>query len=187
MQPTSWRRLGSGRDSRRDLKCERRSDCSRRRDWGYGSALSVDRTKGTPSQASGQGVSRSVCRRRPRRGALVDSKLIPPLQDRNVNPTITCQIRDPGIAFLIFDRPGSAANIFDQATFGELNTLLDQIENDTSVRGLVIATAYPKIFIADADLTGFSKPPSAHRPPTTIEPAPPTLRPMATVKVPPIA
>ncbi|HEY2422909.1 MAG TPA: 3-hydroxyacyl-CoA dehydrogenase NAD-binding domain-containing protein [Chthoniobacterales bacterium] len=74
--------------------------------------------------------------------------------------TITCEVRGQGIAFLTFDRPGSAANIFDQATFEQLNSLLDQVENDSSVRGLVIVSAKPKIFIAGADLTGFSKDPS---------------------------
>jgi 3-hydroxyacyl-CoA dehydrogenase/enoyl-CoA hydratase/3-hydroxybutyryl-CoA epimerase len=74
--------------------------------------------------------------------------------------TITCEVRGPGIAFFTFDRPGSAANIFDQATFEQLNSLLDQVTNDSSVRGLVIVSAKPKIFIAGADLTGFSKDPS---------------------------
>jgi 3-hydroxyacyl-CoA dehydrogenase/enoyl-CoA hydratase/3-hydroxybutyryl-CoA epimerase len=74
--------------------------------------------------------------------------------------TITCEVRGSGIAFFTFDRPGSAANIFDQATFEQLNGLLDQVENDSSVRGLVILSAKPKIFIAGADLTGFSKNPS---------------------------
>jgi 3-hydroxyacyl-CoA dehydrogenase/enoyl-CoA hydratase/3-hydroxybutyryl-CoA epimerase len=77
-----------------------------------------------------------------------------------VDRTITCEFRAEGIAFLIFDRPGSAANIFDQATFEQLNSLLDQVENDSSVRGLVIVSAKPKIFIAGADLSGFSKDPS---------------------------
>jgi 3-hydroxyacyl-CoA dehydrogenase/enoyl-CoA hydratase/3-hydroxybutyryl-CoA epimerase len=74
--------------------------------------------------------------------------------------TITCEVRGSGIAFFTFDRPGSAANIFDQATFEQLNGLLDQVENDSSVRGLVIVSAKPKIFIAGADLTGFSKDPN---------------------------
>src|SRR5262249_17525033 len=97
------------------------------------------------------------------RSTLADSKLISPQTERketNVDRTITCEVRGPGIAFLTFDRPGSAANIFDQATFEQLNNLLDQVENDSSVRGLVIASAKPKIFIAGADLTGFSKDPS---------------------------
>jgi 3-hydroxyacyl-CoA dehydrogenase / enoyl-CoA hydratase / 3-hydroxybutyryl-CoA epimerase len=77
-----------------------------------------------------------------------------------VDRTITSEVREPGIAFFTFDRPGSAANIFDQATFEQLNTLLDQVESDSTVRGLVIVSAKPKIFIAGADLTGFSKDPS---------------------------
>jgi 3-hydroxyacyl-CoA dehydrogenase / enoyl-CoA hydratase / 3-hydroxybutyryl-CoA epimerase len=104
-----------------------------------------------------------------------------------VNRTITCEIREPGIAFFIFDRPGSAANIFDQATFGELNALLDQVENDSSVRGLVIATAKPKIFIAGADLTGFSKDPSAESLANTIDLGQRTFGRIASLKFPTIA
>ena len=101
--------------------------------------------------------------------------------------TIICDVREPGIAFLTFDRPGSAANIFDQATFEQLNTLLDQVQNDSSVRGLVIVSAKPKIFIAGADLTGFSKDPSPESLAKIIEQGQRTFDRIANLKFPTVA
>jgi len=104
-----------------------------------------------------------------------------------VDRTITCEVRGPGIAFLTFDRPSSAANIFDQATFEQLNTFLDQVQNDASVRGLVIVSAKPKIFIAGADLTGFSKDPSPESLAKLIEQGQRTFDRIATLKFPTVA
>ncbi len=101
--------------------------------------------------------------------------------------TITCEVRGPGIAFFTFDRPGSAANIFDQATFEQLNGLLDQVENDSSIRGLVIVSAKPKIFIAGADLTGFSKNPSPDDLAKTIDLGQRTFDRIANLKFPTVA
>lgn len=64
---------------------------------------------------------------------------------------------ESAITVLTFDRPESSANIFDQATFDELNEQLDSLSQDSSVRGLIIRSAKPKIFIAGADLHGFTK------------------------------
>jgi 3-hydroxyacyl-CoA dehydrogenase/enoyl-CoA hydratase/3-hydroxybutyryl-CoA epimerase len=88
---------------------------------------------------------------------------------------------------LTFDRPGSAANIFDQATFEQLNSLLDQVENDSSIRGLVIVSAKPKIFIAGADLTGFSKNPSPEDLAKTIDLGQRTFDRIANLKFPTVA
>ncbi len=65
--------------------------------------------------------------------------------------------REDGIVLLTFDRPNSAANIFDQTTFTELNQHLDEVEAQKDLKGLVIRSAKPKIFIAGADLNGFTK------------------------------
>jgi 3-hydroxyacyl-CoA dehydrogenase/enoyl-CoA hydratase/3-hydroxybutyryl-CoA epimerase len=113
----------------------------------------------------------------------------PPKEEKetNVDRTITCEVRGPGIAFLTFDRPSSAANIFDQATFEQLNTFLDQVQNDASVRGLVIVSAKPKIFIAGADLTGFSKDPSPESLAKLIEQGQRTFDRIATLKFPTVA
>jgi 3-hydroxyacyl-CoA dehydrogenase / enoyl-CoA hydratase / 3-hydroxybutyryl-CoA epimerase len=59
---------------------------------------------------------------------------------------------DDHFCVLTFDRPDSGANIFDVATLDELNEHLDFVENDASLRGLIIASAKKSIFIAGADL-----------------------------------
>ena len=59
---------------------------------------------------------------------------------------------DDGICLLTFDRPESAANIFDAPTMQNLSEHLDAIENDRSVRGVIVTSAKKSIFIAGADL-----------------------------------
>src|SRR5260370_25036519 len=59
---------------------------------------------------------------------------------------------DDPICLLTFDRPESGANIFDAATLSELNEHLDFVEDDASLRGLIITSAKKSIFIAGADL-----------------------------------
>jgi 3-hydroxyacyl-CoA dehydrogenase / enoyl-CoA hydratase / 3-hydroxybutyryl-CoA epimerase len=67
-------------------------------------------------------------------------------------PMIRREIGDDRICVLTFDRPESGANIFDATTLDELNEHLDFVENETSLRGLIIASAKKSIFIAGADL-----------------------------------
>ena len=67
-------------------------------------------------------------------------------------PMIRREIDDDQICVLTFDRPESGANIFDAATLDELNEHLDFVENDASLRALIIASAKKSIFIAGADL-----------------------------------
>jgi 3-hydroxyacyl-CoA dehydrogenase/enoyl-CoA hydratase/3-hydroxybutyryl-CoA epimerase len=62
------------------------------------------------------------------------------------------EIGDDHICTLTFDRPESSANIFDAATLDDLNEHLDFVENEASLRGLIIASAKKSIFIAGADL-----------------------------------
>ena len=59
---------------------------------------------------------------------------------------------DNGICLLTFDRPESGANIFDAATMTDLEQQLDAVEQDDSLRGMVILSAKKSIFIAGADL-----------------------------------
>ena len=59
---------------------------------------------------------------------------------------------DDGICLLTFDRPESPANIFDAPTMQDLSEHLDAIENDPSVRGVIVTSAKKSIFIAGADL-----------------------------------
>src|SRR6266566_3135184 len=62
------------------------------------------------------------------------------------------EIGDDQLCLLTFDRPDSGANIFDAVTLDELNEQLDFVENESSLRGVIIASAKKSIFIAGADL-----------------------------------
>jgi len=59
---------------------------------------------------------------------------------------------DGGICILTFDRPESGANIFDAVTMKELGEHVSFIENDSSLKGLIVTSAKKSIFIAGADL-----------------------------------
>ena len=58
----------------------------------------------------------------------------------------------PGVALLVFDRPGSSANIFDEAALDELEAALDAVEKDRTIKTLIFTSAKPAIFIAGADI-----------------------------------
>jgi 3-hydroxyacyl-CoA dehydrogenase / enoyl-CoA hydratase / 3-hydroxybutyryl-CoA epimerase len=84
--------------------------------------------------------------------------ICPKLANMNVMPAVATgsmirrEIGDDHICLLTFDRPESGANIFDAATLDELNEHLDFVENDASLRGVIITSAKKSIFIAGADL-----------------------------------
>jgi 3-hydroxyacyl-CoA dehydrogenase/alkylation response protein AidB-like acyl-CoA dehydrogenase/enoyl-CoA hydratase/carnithine racemase len=63
---------------------------------------------------------------------------------------------------LTFDRPGSAANIFDPRTLNELSEELDFIAGAPQLRGVVLTSAKRSIFIAGADLKMMSDNASPH-------------------------
>jgi len=67
-------------------------------------------------------------------------------------PIIRRETGDYQICVLTFDRPDSGANVFDSATLDELNEHLDAVDQDASLRGLIIASAKKSIFVAGADL-----------------------------------
>lgn len=65
---------------------------------------------------------------------------------------------EDGIFHLVFDRPDSAANIFDFDTLSELESHIDAISApDQNAKGLIISSAKPAIFIAGADLFSIRK------------------------------
>jgi 3-hydroxyacyl-CoA dehydrogenase/enoyl-CoA hydratase/3-hydroxybutyryl-CoA epimerase len=86
-----------------------------------------------------------------------------------VNQNIQREVSDAGIATLTFDRPDSTANIFDQRTLDELNAHLDFLESEKSLKGLIIRSAKPKIYIAGADLNAFTQEFNAERIAAVIE------------------
>ena len=67
------------------------------------------------------------------------------------------EVTDDHICVLTFDRPNSAANIFDFDTLVELDQHLSAIEMDSSLRGVVVTSAKENIFIAGADLNSLAK------------------------------
>lgn len=69
---------------------------------------------------------------------------------------IQLSIGADGIATLTLDRQGSTANIFDTAALEELDAHLATLEARRDLRGLLIVSAKPKIFIAGADLNSFA-------------------------------
>jgi 3-hydroxyacyl-CoA dehydrogenase/enoyl-CoA hydratase/3-hydroxybutyryl-CoA epimerase len=62
------------------------------------------------------------------------------------------EMGEDGVCVLTFDRPESGANIFDAATMDSLREHLDAIENDASLKGVIVTSAKKSIFIAGADL-----------------------------------
>jgi 3-hydroxyacyl-CoA dehydrogenase / enoyl-CoA hydratase / 3-hydroxybutyryl-CoA epimerase len=60
------------------------------------------------------------------------------------------------VATLTFDRPGSTANVFDVATLHELDAHLATLEKRSDLKGVVLVSAKPKIFVAGADLNAFA-------------------------------
>jgi 3-hydroxyacyl-CoA dehydrogenase/enoyl-CoA hydratase/3-hydroxybutyryl-CoA epimerase len=67
-------------------------------------------------------------------------------------PMIRREVGDDHICVLTFDRPESGANVFDAPTLDQLHEHLDFVENESSLRGLIVASAKKSIFIAGADL-----------------------------------
>src|SRR6478609_1202826 len=66
-------------------------------------------------------------------------------------------VRSDGICVLTFDRPNSSANIFDRRTLIELRDQIILIAADPSIKGLVLISAKPSIFVAGADLTSMNE------------------------------
>ena len=62
------------------------------------------------------------------------------------------EISNEGICVLTFDRPESGANIFDAPTLANLSEHVAFIENEPTLKGLIITSAKKSIFIAGADL-----------------------------------
>lgn len=75
---------------------------------------------------------------------------------RSPDRRIAREITPEGVCILTFDRPDSAANIFDRATMAELAGHLDAVEADPGLKGLVLISAKKAIFIAGADLTALA-------------------------------
>ncbi len=62
-----------------------------------------------------------------------------------------------GVCTLTFDRANSSANIFDRDAMLELDSHLEWLEREPGLRGVILASAKPNIFIAGADLHALAK------------------------------
>jgi enoyl-CoA hydratase/carnithine racemase len=60
-----------------------------------------------------------------------------------------------GVTTLWFDSPGRSQNVLDMASFDELDVCLSEIEDDASVRGVLVRSGKPGGFCAGADLKAF--------------------------------
>lgn len=69
-----------------------------------------------------------------------------------VEPTVTSEIKD-GIATLTIQRP-KQLNALNETVFSQMNQLLDEALNDTSVKGIVLAGS-GRAFVAGADVKFF--------------------------------
>jgi len=66
--------------------------------------------------------------------------------------TFTLNIDESKIATLIVDQPGSKANVLSRSLLHELGEVLDRLEANKALRGLVCRSGKPGMFIAGADL-----------------------------------
>ena len=72
--------------------------------------------------------------------------------------------RPDGVAVLTFDQPGSKANVLTRDLWTEFGAVLAGLAPQTDLKGLVLASAKPGIFIAGADLKLLANAPSPNDP-----------------------
>jgi 3-hydroxyacyl-CoA dehydrogenase/enoyl-CoA hydratase/3-hydroxybutyryl-CoA epimerase/3-hydroxyacyl-CoA dehydrogenase/enoyl-CoA hydratase/3-hydroxybutyryl-CoA epimerase/enoyl-CoA isomerase len=69
---------------------------------------------------------------------------------------VRLEIRDDQIAVLTLDQPGARANTLGQAVIGELESAVGQLAGRTDLKGLVLRSGKPGMFIAGADIKEFA-------------------------------
>ncbi len=67
-------------------------------------------------------------------------------------PYIVREVTKDLVCILTFDNPDSSANIFDRTTLKELNDQLNFIRSTPELKGVILTSAKPTIFVAGADL-----------------------------------
>ncbi len=68
------------------------------------------------------------------------------------DPGVTYQLRPDGLAFLVLDRPREKVNVLSSSIVAVLEILIAQAAQDRNVRGLIVASAKDRSFIAGADI-----------------------------------
>jgi 3-hydroxyacyl-CoA dehydrogenase/enoyl-CoA hydratase/3-hydroxybutyryl-CoA epimerase len=72
-------------------------------------------------------------------------------------PCFRKEVDEAGICWLTFDTPNSSANVWNVDTLDELDTHIEDLHRDASIRALVIRSAKERIFIAGADLKNINE------------------------------
>ena len=62
---------------------------------------------------------------------------------------------ESGVAVVTFDLPGEAVNTLSRAVAEDLVRVFDELERDSAVRGAVLVSGKPDVFIAGADIEEF--------------------------------
>jgi 3-hydroxyacyl-CoA dehydrogenase/enoyl-CoA hydratase/3-hydroxybutyryl-CoA epimerase/3-hydroxyacyl-CoA dehydrogenase/enoyl-CoA hydratase/3-hydroxybutyryl-CoA epimerase/enoyl-CoA isomerase len=70
-------------------------------------------------------------------------------------------VREGNIGVLTFDQPNSRANTLGQAVLAEFETILEQLRGRSDLRGLILRSGKPGMFIAGADLKELGSTPAA--------------------------
>ena len=76
----------------------------------------------------------------------------------------TVETRPDGVAVLTFDQVGSKANVLTRELWAEFGAALVDLGKRTDLKGLVLASAKPGIFIAGADLKLLANAPGPNDP-----------------------
>ena len=77
---------------------------------------------------------------------------------------VTTTTRSDAVAVLTFDQPGSKANVLTRDLWTEFGAALTELAARTDLKGLVLASAKPDIFIAGADLKLLANAPKPNDP-----------------------
>src|SRR5258707_525443 len=72
--------------------------------------------------------------------------------DKPALSALSLEILDGSIALVTFDLPNSRANTMGQAVLAELGKLVAYLASQTTLRGLILRSGKPGMFIAGADL-----------------------------------
>ena len=65
--------------------------------------------------------------------------------------------QDNGVAILTMDVPGESMNTLKSEFGDQINAMLDEIDNDKSIKGVVLASGKKKSFVAGADISMLAK------------------------------
>src|SRR6266540_2808342 len=71
--------------------------------------------------------------------------------------------RDGDLAVVWFDLPGEKVNKFSSTVMIEFAGVVDELEQSSDIKRVVVASGKPSIFIAGADVSEFSKATSAEQ------------------------